>query len=88
VGNRFEAETEPMGAHQALSMAVKSSGGKSASAGRRGGQGAHWLGRRSSRGRPSARSRRDGAGLGRRLAIIGEADLRQLDAVVLAHHAR
>jgi hypothetical protein len=76
-----------MGAHQTLSTAAKSSGGESALVGWRGGRGAHRLGQRSSWGRPSACSGRDGAGPGRRLAAIGEAVLRWLGALVLAHPA-
>jgi hypothetical protein len=39
MGGRFDAETESMGPHQALSTVVKSSGGESASLGQRRGRG-------------------------------------------------
>jgi hypothetical protein len=54
VGDRFEAETEPTGAHRAFSTVAKSSSGESALVGRRGGRCSRWLGRRGSRGRPRA----------------------------------
>jgi hypothetical protein len=78
---------EPTGAHRVLSTTMKSSSGESASAGRRGGRGAHRLGRRSSWDHPSAHGGRDGVRLGQRLTGVSEATLRWLGALRLAHPA-